>query len=690
MPHARPRVAVDIGGTFTDLVLVGEGPPRIAKVATTPGALEDAVVLAMTLARTPADAAFVHGSTVVVNAVLERKGARVGLVASQGFRDVIFIGRTERRDIYDLRYRKPEPFLRRRQVVEIAGRIGPDGDERAALDTGDLDRVAEALVAMGAQSVAVSLHNAYADPAHERRVRDGLQARLAGIPVTLGSDLSREWREYERTQTAVLCAFVRPVVEGYLGRLEARLDGAGHRGPRALLHSAGGTVDLEGGRTNPIQLVESGPAGGVIGAQALGAMLGIADLVTIDVGGTTAKTARVAGGVVAMKGDYAIERTATSPGYPLQVPSVDLVEIGAGGGSIVALGAEGDVRVGPTSAGARPGPACYGLGGEAPTVTDVLLLAGRIAPGVFLGGALSLDASLAARALSPLADALGVDLEMAAVGALRVAQSRMAQALHLMTVARGDDPRDSVLFAIGGGGPVHGAELATLMGMRRVLVPPLPGVFSAWGMAIAPPRADLARTLVLAWPDGAVQAGAAARALGQDAVARLERQGVDRARTEVALQLDLRYRGQEHAVTVAAPDPADGAAVAAAFGAAHARLYGFSLADAALEMVAVRASAVGPAPDRTLPILAEQEGEALPTGRRRAYFEALGWSEVALYARAGLLAGATLAGPALIEEDTTTVSLPPQWRLRVGRYGELHLETDLAAPPAARGEGGAS
>ncbi len=674
MPTAV-RVAVDIGGTFTDLVLVGDGAPRLAKRSTTPDALEEAVLATMADAASPPDAAFVHGSTVVVNAVLERKGASVGLVQSRGFRDTLFIGRTERRDLYNLRYRKPEPFTRRERVLEVGGRVGPNGEERAPLDEAAADALAECLMALGVTSVALSLHNAYANPAHERRLAELLSARLpASVPITLGSDLSREWREYERTQTAVLSAFVRPVAESYLGRLEARLEGSGQRGPRALLHSAGGTVDFAGGRRAPIQLVESGPAGGVIGAQALGEMLGLGDLVTLDVGGTTAKTARVVGGRAAMRGDYALERTAVSPGYPLLVPTIDLVEIGAGGGSVIAVGAEGEVRVGPESAGARPGPAAYGLGGERPTVTDVLLLAGRIAPGVFLAGGLRLDPALARAALAPVAAALGVDVEAAAIGCLRVAQARMAQALHLITVARGDDPRDSALFAFGGGGPVHAAELAEEMGMRRVVIPPLAGVFSAWGMAIAPPRVDLARTLVLPWPDGAGEAAAAARALTVEAQRRLAAQGVDAPAVTASLQADLRYRGQEHAVTVAALDLADAEGVAGAFARAHARLYGFALEDAELELVAVRVAALGPAPARALPTPPPAASAApAAAGRRRTYFGRGGWQEVPVYAQAALAPGHAFEGPALVDGATDTVSVPPLWRLRVGRAGELHI-----------------
>jgi N-methylhydantoinase A len=669
------RVAVDIGGTFTDLVIVGDGPPRLVKVPTTPAALEEGVLQSLKHVEAPGDAAFIHGSTVVVNAVLERKGARVGLVASRGFRDVIFIGRTERKDIYNLRYRKPEPFVTRERVLEVAGRMGADGVERLPLDRAAVPRLAKQLKRLGVESVAVALHNAYANPAHERELADLLAPYLPGVPITLSHELSREWREYERTQTTVISAFVRPVTERYLERLEERLETVGHRGPRALLSSAGGTVDFAHGCRNPIQLVESGPAGGVLGAQALAEMLELGDIVTLDIGGTTAKTSRVVNGRTAMRSQYALESSPVSPGYPVQVPTIDLVEIGAGGGSIIAAGPEGDVRVGPVSAGARPGPAAYGLGGDLPTVTDVLLLTGRISPGVFLGGALALDVELARRALLPVAEALGASWRDTAVGALRVAQSRMAQAIHLVTVARGEDPRGSALVAFGGGGPIHAAELADLMGMRRVVIPPLAGVFSAWGMAIAPPRADVAQTLVTAWPAGSEAARRAGAELAEEAASRLKAQGVAPEAVRITYQADLRYQGQEHAVTVTVSDLGDADLVAESFAEGHRRLYGFVLADP-LELVAVRVAALGPAPDRSLPRQQAVPGRAVASGARETYFEASGWIRVPVYHLAALSAGQSLTGPALVEGDTTTVSVPPGWHLDAGERGELQLRRE--------------
>ena len=495
------RVATDIGGTFTDLVVVDSesGDVRIAKVSTTPRDLAQGVldVIAAGELEPAAIEELVHGTTVVINALTERTGARTALVTTSGFRDVLEIGRGNRPDMYNLVSRKPPPFVPRRHRFEVRERVDRHGTVLVPLDTADAEPIAAACEHDGIEAVAVCLLHSYAHPEHEQALCSLLRERLPGVAVTASSDVTREWREFERTSTAVLNAYVQPVVDGYLGELETRLAGAGLRGPLLVMQSSAGTGSPAAARARPIALVESGPAGGVAGAARIGERIGEPNLIYLDIGGTTAKCSLVEDATVPITTEYRIEWRPDWAGYPVMVPVVDIVEIGAGGGSIARVDAGGSIVVGPQSAGADPGPASYGRGGTEPTVTDAKLVAGVLAPDYFLGGQLEVRPELAREALRALGEPLGHSVEALASGVIRLADANMISALKLVSVRRGRDPRDFALLVGGGGGGMHGAALGAELEVRKVIVPPLSGVFSAWGMCMTAPRADVVRTHIL-------------------------------------------------------------------------------------------------------------------------------------------------------------------------------------------------
>ncbi len=498
---ARPRVAVDIGGTFTDIVAFDEASGSVwaAKASTTPGNFADGVIDAIHAAGIDPKtaAAFVHGTTVVINAITQRRGVKTALVTTAGFRDVLEIGRGNRPDMYNLKYHKPVPLVPRRLRFEVRERVGADGAVWTPLETADLEAVAVACQSEGVDAIAVCFLHAYAHPEHEAAAAAFLRERLPGVLVTASSEITREWREFERSSTAVLNAYVQPILDGYLADLERRLRAEGLTAPLFAMLSNGGTATFAAARETPIALVESGPVAGVTGAAMIGQTIADPNLIALDIGGTTAKCSLIENGEVKITTDYRLEASPRSPGYPVKTPVVDIVEIGAGGGSIAWFDAGGALRVGPLSAGADPGPACYGRGGVKPTVTDALLITGVLDPDYFLGGRLRVDVDLARQSYADIADRLGVSVEDAAVGVIQVANEQTIDALKLISVRRGYDPRDFTLVAFGGGGPTHAAALLAELGVRRIVVPPFPGTFSAWGMLLTEPRVDRIRTRVL-------------------------------------------------------------------------------------------------------------------------------------------------------------------------------------------------
>ena len=680
------RVAVDIGGTFTDATLIDEatGHVAIAKTLTTPAdpsegfmaAVERAVREAGVTAR---DVTFVvHATTVATNAIIEGKVARSGFVTTEGFRDLLEIGRQVRPTLYDPQFEKPRPLVPRDRAVGVVERLGPKGEVLTPLDERSVRDAAALLARERVESVAVCLLHAYVNPAHERRVGEILAEELPGVPVSLSSEVAPEFREYLRASTTVINAVVRPVVGRYLERIERRLAEAGIGAKLLVMQSSGGVFGADAAARRPVFMVESGPAAGVIAAAHLGAGIGRPDILSFDMGGTTAKVGLIRDGRPSVTKDYQVGAHAGAgiggmslAGYPVRTPVVDLVEIGAGGGSIAWVDSGGLLRVGPRSAGADPGPVCYRRGGVEPTVTDANVVLGRLNPSYFLGGELELDVDAARRAIEErCARPLGLSLVEAANGIVEIANAAMVNALHLISVQRGYDPRDFLLVAFGGAGPVHANALARDAEMPTVLVPRSPGIFSATGLLATDLKRDAARTIMrrLEELDPAELEHAFAE-LERAGAKELAAEGVAPDRIEFVRQLDLRYVGQSYELTVPAGDD-----LPARFHAEHDRTYGFSAETEPVECVGVRLQTVGRIarpPLRTL-----ERGDAPPPkATRRVYFaEAGGYVDCAVHDRYALPAGARLAGPAVVEELDSTTIVHPSYTARVDDVGNIWIE----------------
>jgi N-methylhydantoinase A len=673
------RVAVDIGGTFTDLVHLDadSGAVGVAKASTTPARFEDGVMDALGQADLHGVGFIAHGTTVIINALTERTGATTALITTRGFRDVLEIQRANRPDLYNLLYRKPEPFVRRRLRLEVTERVSYIGEVLTPLDEDDVRRAVAEARRLGADAVAISFLHSYANPAHERRAAEIVEEEWPGAVVTASHELTGEWREYDRTSTAVLDAYVKPVAAGYLTALANRLEQAGvRRAARYCMQSNGGVSRFDVAGRAPISLVESGPVGGVIGAAAIGGLIGEPNLITLDIGGTTAKASLVERGAVRLTGDYHIERTPSFAGYPIKVPVVDIVEIGAGGGSIAWIDRAGALKVGPRSAGAEPGPACYGRGGADPTLTDANVIAGRINPDYFLGGRIALDVEQARNAFGPIADALGVTVEDAALGVIRIANANMIHLLKLVSVRRGRDPREFAVAAFGGGGSMHASALARELKVPRVIVPPNPAHFSAWGMLTSDLRHDVVQTRV-ARSDRieASESGAIWTDLEQRLLGTFSEEGIDRAKLTFARSADMRYAGQEHTVNVPVSGDDAIAAIERRFHELHDRLYTFRL-DAPVEFVNFRLAGFGAVRKPELPrVPAAGDGSGALKGSRAVDFDQQGQSDAWIYERARLGSGAELEGPAVVEEPAASTLVFPGQRLCVDGLGNLIIET---------------
>jgi N-methylhydantoinase A len=657
------RIAVDIGGTFTDLVAIDdEGRTRTTKALTTPdnhvrGIRDCLDKLGVDLASV---ALFVHGSTIAINTVVERKGARTGLLTTEGFRDVYEIARGNRPDAYNVHFHKPEPLVPRDLRLEVRERINARGDVLTPLDEASLARAVAAFEAAGVQSVAVCLLHSYANPAHEQQVGRYLSERHPEWPVSLSHQIVREIREYERTSTAVLNAYIAPVVGRYLASLEELLAASGFRGLPLIMQSNGGVMSVATARAVPVAMMESGPVAGVMGAAAVGQALGYPSVISFDMGGTTAKTSLVRDGELEVTTTYYIGGYAT--GHPMMLPVVDIVEVGAGGGSIAWLDPVGALKVGPRSAGAQPGPACFGRGGTEPTVTDANVVLGRIDPGDFLGGELHIDRARAEAALRTIAEPLGMTVTEAALGIVTIADASMSLAVRAVSVERGRDPRDFALVVSGGGGPLHGVGIARDLGIPVVIVPQRSAVFSAEGLLSAPLRHDYVQTALgdMARLDLA-SLDASLDALEADAARTLASEGASREAMEFTRLVDLRYVGQEHTLSV----PVEGRLAAGAaqplrerFDALHAERYGHNAPAEPVQVVNLRLRA-----QARSGVGSQGWGVGRPSaqagastdrpqlGTRRIWLDqASGAVDCPVYARERLVAGARIEGPAIIQE----------------------------------------
>ncbi len=702
MSASTLRVASDIGGTFTDIVCYEMDAEtgdlraiRTEKAHTTPPHFEEGVLNALTKAEidvSDVDEFFANGTTVVINAITERRGVKTALITTRGFRDVLEIARGDRPDFFNIRYHKPPPFVPRHLRLEISERIDHQGQVLVPLALGELPALVSLLKAQGVEAVGVCLLNAYANTAHEQALVEALEQAWPEVIVVASHQVTRLWREYERTNTTVLSAYVRPIAQRYLDGLQSKLRDRGLRGSLYIMKSNGGIDTLAAARATPITIVESGPASGVLAAAALGRLIGERNVIALDIGGTTAKCSLVDDGRVQVVNTYYIDRSRLSGGYPLLVSVVDIVEIGNGGGSIAWLDTQGKLHVGPRSAGAVPGPVAYGKGGIEPTTTDANLLTGRINQVSFCGGELDADMAGVRAAFSRLGDRLGRSAEEAARGVIRIANNNMVNALRLVSINRGYDPRDFVLFAFGGGGALHAVTLARELNIPKVVIPPHSAVFSAWGMLMS----DLRRDWVLTQPT-ALTAGQMSTVnrnvleLERLAAEAFSSSGYEAAQLRFERMADMRYEGQEHTVRVALPsgplDESTHAAIAGAFHAHYERQYTYRL-DSPIELVSYHLAAFAPVRQPRPPVLAAGRGEESKAlkGRRQVDYDEEGTMEATVYDRVKLGAGAQVVGPAIVEEVSSSAVIPPGLRAHVDDFGNLHIETRPRGAPSASSE----
>ena len=700
------RLGVDVGGTFTDIALLDDnGRARVEKVPSSAGDYARAIVEGLAGLLAEAGAApgtareILHGTTVGSNAILEGKGAKTGLIATRGFRDVLEIRNLRMPRLYDLAWEKPPPLVERRLRLEVSERIAADGAVVAPLDRAEARAAVERLAAEGVEAIAVCLLNSFANDAHERAVGAEIEAAAPGLPWCLSCDVLPEIGEYKRTSTTAINAYVTPAIRSYLTALRRGLDAGGMAAPLSMMQSDGGLASGAAAAAFPCRIVESGPAGGAVGARAVAAALGERDIIAFDMGGTTAKAALIENGALARNPEFAVgagmiagSRLMTGAGYALGLPAVDLAEVGAGGGSLIRVDAGGALRVGPESAGADPGPLVYARGGREPTVTDANVLLGYLNPEYLVGGALKLDrAGAEAVFAEKVAAPLGLDTARAAHGAHLVAASNMIRAIKAVSSERGRDPRRFALFAFGGNGPLFAAGMAEALGIARVIVPPAPGLFSSFGMLYADAEHRCARTLnrTLAGLDPALLT-AEWEALKAETRGRLRADGYPDARIRIRRAAAMHYKGQIFELTVPAPggafDAAKIAALEEAFGAEHERAYGHRAGpEEPAVLVTMHAIGTGdPAGPRMPDCLDFAAAAPAPrAASRRAWFGAQGWRETPVLPRAALAAART--GPAIVEEYDATTLIPPGWQARLGARGVIRMERAAArAAPAYR------
>ncbi|HEV7268967.1 MAG TPA: hydantoinase/oxoprolinase family protein [Falsiroseomonas sp.] len=688
MTTAGLRIGVDVGGTFTDFVLVDEAAGRVltGKRLTTPEdpgrAILDGIARLLDEASSSIDEVrqVVHGTTLVTNTVIERKGARIGLVTTRGFRDNLEMGREMRYDLYDLALEKPEPLVPRPRRHAVTERLDAQGRVLKPLDEGEVRDAARALKAHGVEAVAVCLLHSYLDATHERRVGAILREEMPDVPVTLSCEVAPEIREYERANTACVNAYVMRLMDRYLARLEAELQRRGLAGPLHLMLSAGGIATVRHARANPVQLIESGPAAGVMAAMHVGQACGLSDMISFDMGGTTAKMCLIEGGEAEHSSTFEaarVKRFRKGSGLPLKVPVIDLIEIGAGGGSIAAVNAMGLLTVGPGSAGSVPGPVCYGRGGRRPTVTDADLLLGYLSPEYFLGGEMGLDRAAVERAVEEeLARPLGMSVLEVAAGVHAVVNENMAAATRMYIAEKGRDPRRYALMAFGGAGPVHAYGLAKLLKLSRIVVPAGAGVASALGFLVAAPAIDLVRSGVrrlsaVDWAEVAKQYAemeAEARALLVEA-------GAAPGDVSFRRSADMRYVGQGFDIPVPLPGALDAGSVEHAFLGAYERLFDRRIEALPMEVLSWRLHATASRPDVPAS-LGKSIGGNSGKGTRQVWFPQTGLAPCAVHDRYRLAPGERLRGPAVMEERESTTVIGPDASFMLDAHGNLVIHID--------------
>ena len=683
MSSIEMLIGIDIGGTFTDIVLLDSkgGTIELLKLPSTPGRLEEGVTRGLQELQQEVNLAeverIVHGSTVATNALLEGKWARTALITTKGFRDVIEIGRQNRPNIYDLFVERPRPIVPRELRFEVTERLDYQGRTIKSLDEGAIEGIAEELLRREVKSVALSLLFSYANPEHERKIAEILGKRLK-IPITLSSEVLPEFREFERTSTTVVNAALRPVIGDYLEQLEKEAVRLGFKRGWQIMQSNAGITSSHGAESQPVKIVLSGPAAGVEGARFVGEQTGFHNLITLDMGGTSCDVSLIRDGKATTTTEGEVG------GYPIKVPMVDIHTIGAGGGSIAWIDKGRALRVGPQSAGAEPGPVCYGRGGQEPTVTDAHLVLGRLNPASPLGGLRGLDLEGAKRAIHErIAEPLGMNLEEAAQGILAVADANMERAIRVISVERGYDPRDFVLLAFGGAGPLHGAGLAAILGIPKILIPQTAGVLSAFGLL----RTDLAHDYVQSLVREVSKIDLAKINKTYDLLKRkgreeLLQEGVTEERIRYQPSLDMRYLGQSYELNLALPDhrltQEELERLPEEFHERHQQVYGHAAPGEPVELVNLRLRAVGLMGKIEL---RGDRGGSLEEARRAArpvHFPKAGWVKTQVFVRESLPAGVSLEGPAIIEGRESTIVIPPQMGASTDRFGNLIIEVKEA------------
>ena len=670
------RIGIDTGGTFTDLIRfdMTTGEIQSLKVASTPREPLQAFIGALRAsgAQPETIAGLVHGTTVATNALIERKGAKVAFVTTAGFEDIPYIQRVNRQELYNLDWDKPRPLLQsRRHCFGLHERINGKGQVVKPLDLAEVDALCDQLLAGGFEAVAVCLLFAYASTQHEQAVKQQLQARLPTIPLSISHELAPIWREYERSSTTIADAFLKPLLQRYVASLQRGLQESGIDLHWALMKSNGGIMQAAAGAEQPIQLALSGPAGGMVASQYLAGLLALPDVVTVDVGGTSADVGIIVNGDLHHTTEYEIEW-----GIPAAIPIIDLKTIGAGGGSLAWVNAGGFLQVGPQSAGADPGPVCYGQGGTQPAVTDANLLLGRLDPAYFLGGKMQLQTELARQRMAELAAQLGMTTIELAYAIVDIANENMANAIRMVSIERGHDPRRFALFAFGGAGPLHGAAIARKLDIPTVIVPPFPGAFSAMGLLMADLRVD--KIWTQAFRSDQVTADLVQSQFQQIATAALTelRQQGYAGEPQLRYAINMRYLGQNYETEIELPglvgDKAQLVATYEAFHQMHEATYGYRIPGAVVELISFKVTAIGAIPKPRLGTVQTVSNEA--PRERSVYFAGHGFVHCRIVRRAALPIGAALAGPLIVEEAGSTTLVEPGMRLTRNEYDILRLD----------------
>ncbi|WP_412518722.1 hydantoinase/oxoprolinase family protein [Staphylococcus simulans] len=670
------RVATDIGGTFTDLVaLDNNGELILGKSDTTPQNFEEGIFNVLNQAKVDLQdiEMFIHGTTIVINALTEKQGVKTGLITTKGFRDVLELARGNRPDLFNVRYKKPVPFVERHLRREVSERMNYKGEIINGLNFDEVENIIQDFKAEGVKAIAISLLHSYQNNDHERAIACYIKKHHPEFAITYSTELNNEWREYERTSTAVLNAYVKPIANDYLSNLEEHITTKSHHSNNYVMQSNGGTSTFDHAKTAPINMVESGPVSGIFGAAVLGELIGEENLIVLDIGGTTAKCSLIENNQVKVSTDYHLEQTQNYAGYPMKVPVVDIVEIGNGGGSIAWFDDSGSIKVGPKSAGAEPVPIAYGKGGTEPTTTDANLLLGRLNLQNF-DTDVSID-TLKKQFEQAITQHLDVDLDTAAMGIVKIANSNMLNALKLISVRKGYDPRDFTMVAIGGGGPMHAQDLARELGVKKVIVPSASSVFASWGMLMSDLRHDYSQTYVVNTEQLDYQhINNTYQAMIDEAHDTLKQEAVDKQRIVVTKSIDLRYVGQDHPVEVSVPfdslTETNTDEVIKAFHRKHEQLYTYTLEDNGIEVVNVKVSVLGKINKPVIKKAEPKSGNPIKA-QREVYFEESGWEKVNVYDRDTLPIHETIHGPAVIEETSTTIPLNPGDHLVKDDYGNL-------------------